>query len=67
MAIGTAVEFMAFSDPDELASTTKSTQFIYLLPLIRTVCVKVPYEAQQAWARLRSETADATIKIERRL
>ena len=35
MAIGTAVEFMAFSDPDELASTTKSTQFIYLLPLIR--------------------------------
>jgi hypothetical protein len=31
VAIGTAVEFMAFSDPDMLASMTKSTQFICLL------------------------------------
>src|SRR5262249_35540760 len=28
VAIGTAVEFMAFSDPDVVASTTKSTPFI---------------------------------------
>jgi hypothetical protein len=28
---------MAFSDPDVLASTTKSTQFIRLLPLIGMV------------------------------
>jgi hypothetical protein len=31
VAIGTVVEFMAFSDPDMLASMTKSTQFICLL------------------------------------